>query len=317
MDELRIATLPDLEHTMFIGAFAGWNDAASAASWALKFLVHQWDAVQFAEIDPDGFYDFTEARPKIEIAEGAVERFTWPGTRFYYHRAPRDGLEPHGRDILLALGEEPQLRWRTFAHLVVDLCQRCRVEDFVLLGALVAEVPHTAPVRISGVSNRVDTLQHMAELKIDLATYEGPTGILSALQESGRKKGLHSTSLWGVAPYYVSATPNLPVAEALLQHLNELYGLGLRLHELTRAARRFTQRVSSLVAGDSDAANYVRELERRLDGAADNASALPPNARSASPFSIGGDATDLPSGEEAVQDVEAWLRRFRGQSSSD
>jgi hypothetical protein len=167
------------------------------------------------------------------------------------------------------------------------------------------------------VSNRVDTLQHMAELKIDLATYEGPTGILSALQESGRKKGLHSTSLWGVAPYYVSATPNLPVAEALLQHLNELYGLGLRLHELTRAARRFTQRVSSLVAGDSDAANYVRELERRLDGAADTAGAMPPNARSASPFSIGGDASDLPSGEEAVHDVEAWLRRFRGQSSSD
>jgi proteasome assembly chaperone (PAC2) family protein len=317
MDELRISTLPDLEHAMFIGAFAGWNDAASAASWALKFLVHQWDATQFAEIDPDAFYDFTETRPKVEIEHGAVERFTWPGTRFYYYRAPRDGQEARGRDILLALGEEPQLRWRTFSRLVVDLCQRCQVDDLVLLGALVAEVPHTVPVRVSGVTNRVDTLQHMAELKIDLATYEGPTGILSALQEAGRKKGLDSTSLWAVAPYYVSATPNLPVAEALLQNLNELYGLGLRLHELTRAARRFTQRVSSLVAADSDASNYVRELERRLDGAGDEPNTLPRTPRVGNGFSIGGDGPDLPSAEEAVQDVEAWLRRFRGQSTPE
>jgi proteasome assembly chaperone (PAC2) family protein len=317
MDELRISTLPDLEHAMFIGAFAGWNDAASAASWALKFLVHQWDASQFAEIDPDAFYDFTETRPKVEIARGAVERFTWPGTRFYYYRAPRDGLEPRGRDIVLALGEEPQLRWRAFARLVVDLCQRCHVDDLVLLGALVAEVPHTVPVRISGVANRVDILQQMVELRIDLANYEGPTGILSALQEVSRKKGLHSTSLWGVAPYYVSATPNLPVAEALLKNLNELYGLGLRLHELTRAARRFTQRVSSLVAADSDASDYVRELERRLDGAGDEPGTLPRTPRAANGFSIGGDASDLPSAEEAVQDVEAWLRRFRGQSAQE
>lgn len=313
MDELHISKLPELEHAVLVGAFAGWNDAASAASWAVKFLVNHWDATQFADIDPDNFYDFTETRPRVRVAGGSPRHLAWPSTRFYFYRAPRQEGVPAGRDIVLLLGEEPQLRWKAFGRVVMDLCERCHVEDVVLLGALVAEVPHTVPVQVAGVSTQASALRQMSRLDIELATYEGPTGIISVLQEASRKAGLNTSSLWGSAPYYVSATPNLPVAEALLRKVDSLYGFELRLHELARAARRFNQRVSSLVAEDAEVSAYVHELEERLGPpAADNG----PGARR---IVVPGDDEDepLPSPEEAIQDVEAWLRRFREQSGAD
>jgi proteasome assembly chaperone (PAC2) family protein len=311
MEDLQISKLPELEHAILIGAFSGWNDAASAASWAVKFLVNHWDAGQFAEIEPDGFYDFTETRPNVRIARGSQKQFSWPGTRFYSFRAPREGGQPIGRDVVLVLGEEPQLRWKAFSRAIVDLCRSCNVEDVVLLGALVGEVPHTARVQISGVATAPTVLRHMRRLDVELADYEGPTGILSALQETARKQSISTSSLWGMCPYYVSATPNLPVAEALLRKLDGLYGFGLQLHELTRAARRFNQRVSALVAEDGDVSAYVAELERR------HAGGETPSTRGPSVDISLEDQPGLPSPEEAVKEVEAWLREFREQSGAE
>lgn len=318
MDELRISNLPDLEHAILIGAFVGWNDAASAASWAVKFLVNHWDATECARVESDTFYDFTETRPKIRIAGGTMRQFTWPATRIYVHQAPRDEGRPLGRDVLLLLGEEPQLRWKAFSEVVLDLCRRGHVEDTVWLGALVAEVPHTLPVRINGVASTAQQVRQMREQGITPADYEGPTGILAALHDAFRKQHLATTSLWGTTPHYVSATPNLPVAEALLRRLEGLYHLDLRLSELGRAAQRFNQRVSTLVNQDKDVAAYVHDLEQRLGGTEVNAPWLSGQfPRPGAEGRRGGAQVDLPTPEEAIEDVEALLRSFREQGGTE
>lgn len=318
MDELRISNLPDLEHAILIGAFAGWNDAAGAASWAVKFLVNHWDATECARVEPDTFYDFTETRPKIRIASGTIRQFTWPATRIYVHQARREDGRPVGRDVLLLLGEEPQLRWKAFSEVLLDLCRRGHVEDTVWMGALVAEVPHTLPVRISGVATNAQQVRQLRDLGITPADYEGPTGILAALHDAFRKQHLATASLWGTAPHYVSATPNLPVAEALLRRLEELYHLNLRLGELGRAAQRFNQRVTALVNQDKDVSAYVHDLEQRLGGAGNDAPWLSGQfPRPGTEAPRGGAQVDLPTPEEAIEDVEALLRSFREQAGPD
>lgn len=315
---MQITETPDLENAVLIGAFNGWNDAASAASWAIKFLINQWDAKLFAEVEPELFYDFTESRPHVRISNGAVRRLSWPANRFYAHRAPRTEEGPTHRDIVLLLGDEPQMRWKTFAQEVLDVCRQCQVEEIVLLGALVAEVPHTAPVQVSGTATEQAMLRLMDSMGVERASYEGTTGMLTVLQDIARKEGFPAASLWGTAPHYVSATPNLPVSEALLEHLNNLYSFDLRLNDLSRAARRFTARVSSLVADDPEVSAYVRELERRAGTETEE-------VESSGPL-LAGDASgihniplegELPSPEEAIQDVEEWLRQFRGDGGQD
>lgn len=318
MEYVRLSATPHLERAVLIGAFGGWNDAASAATWALKFLVHQWDAQQFADIDPEQFFDFTSSRPQARINGGSLRRLTWPANRFYAHRAERDAeAQPAGpRDIILLLGEEPHLQWKTFSKQIVSLCRECNVDEMVLLGSLAAEVPHTAPVPVSGVTSQPSLLKRLVPSGIQRASYNGATGILAVLHDAARKEGIPVTSLWGASPRYVSATPNLPVSEALLQKMDTLYGFGLHLLDLSRAAQRFNNRVSSLVADDPEVSAYVRDLEQR-NGVTPPTLDLPPEPFDASGVHQISRDVALPSPEQAVESVEELLRHIRGESNGE
>lgn len=342
MEHAHVSRPQHLTRPILIGAFAGWNDAASAATWAIKFLIHQWDAEPFAEIDPDVFYDFTESRPTTRISGGAVRRFTWPSNRFFVHRgaragdaeqaggashaaSPRDGA-PEPRDVVLFLGEEPHLRWKTFAREMAQLCRQLGVDEMVLLGVFSAETPHTAPVQVTGATSRAATLRRMDLFDVERVSYSGPTGIVTAVQDVARREGIATTSLWAGAPHYVAAAPNLPVAEALLRRMDQIYDLNLSLKDLGRAARRFTSRVSSLVAADPDVTAYVHTLEQRLSGGhkPDAASDEEASDSAESPFSpdLSGIHNiprngELPSPEEAIFDIEAFLRDTRKHLGSD
>jgi len=314
MEHVQLNEVPALEKALLIGAFAGWNDAASAATWAVKFLINNWEASLFGEIEPEEFYDFTESRPQTRIAEGATRRLSWPANRFYVHRAKRGEAGGDRRDVVLFLGEEPQLRWKTYAREVLDVCKQCHVEEVMLLGSLVAEVAHTAPVQVMGTSGEPDMLTQLDTLHVERASYEGTTGILSVLQDMARKEGLATASLWGTAPHYVSATPNLPVSEALLERLDGVYGFGLRLNDLARAARRFTQRVTSLVDDDPEVSAYVHDLERREHDNPQAGTAFAGDASGVHRIPADG---ELPSPEQAIEDVEQWLRQFRTDGETD
>jgi proteasome assembly chaperone (PAC2) family protein len=320
MEHVRVSELPATERATLIAAFNGWNDAADAATWAIKFLVNQWGANSFAEIDGEEFFDFTQTRPTIRVNRGTLRRVSWPANRFYIAQtkiqAEADSTEtnqstqPAG-DVILLLGDEPQLRWRTFAREVLDVARLCHVEDIIILGALVAEVPHTAPVQISGAATTEEYLKRMEQCGVERTKYSGPSGIVAVLQDMARTQAIPTLSLWGAAPHYVSATPNLPVSEALLRKLDLFKGFQLQLKELSRAAQRFTQRVSSLVAEDPTASAYVHDLEaRETSPEQPDEPVIPFDASGIHKIPRDG---ELPTGEQAIEGAEQWLRRIRDE----
>src|SRR5919205_1440936 len=113
-DELRLAHRPDLERPVMVAAFRGWNDGGHGASLAGGYLARAWSAEKFAEIEPEGFFDFQSTRPHVSLVEGMTRRIDWPENAFFH--APIPGLE---RDAVLLLGIEPNLRWRTFSRMIV------------------------------------------------------------------------------------------------------------------------------------------------------------------------------------------------------
>ena len=99
-----------------IVAFAGWNDAAESATTAVKFLIDKWKPTKFAEIDSEDFFVFTEARPTVKLVDGLQRTVVWPTNQFYAYPS----LE-HTRDVILFLGVEPQLKWKTLRQTALDV----------------------------------------------------------------------------------------------------------------------------------------------------------------------------------------------------
>ncbi|RMF92069.1 MAG: PAC2 family protein, partial [Nitrospinota bacterium] len=208
MSVLTIDPVPELRQPILILAFAGWNDAGGAATTAAKFLSKHLDARKFASIDPEEFYDFTEQRPMIRLKDTVHREIIWPENDFYYTQLPE-----LPQDIIIGIGVEPHLKWRTYVQAIFELIQTCHVSMVATLGALLAEVVHSRPVRVTG-STTDPTLKR--RLRLSSSRYEGPTGIVGVLHDACRRHGLPAVSLWANIPHYISSPSNPKGALALV-----------------------------------------------------------------------------------------------------
>jgi predicted ATP-grasp superfamily ATP-dependent carboligase len=256
-DELRMASRPKLRRPLLVAAFRGWNDGAQGASLAGGYLAKTWSAARFAEIDPETFFDFQATRPQVSLVDGVTRRIEWPDNGFYHAR-----LVAADRDVVLLLGIEPNVRWRTFTDLIVSLATELGVELVVSLGALLADVPHTRPSPVSGSATDPKLVE---ELGLQLSRYEGPTGIVGVLHDACRRAGIPSVSLWAAVPHYVSLAPSPRAALALCERLATLLSIDVDTSELAEAADAYERQVTEAVATDEETSAYVEELERRSE----------------------------------------------------
>jgi len=289
-DELRIASKPTLREPVLITAFRGWNDGGQGASLAGGYLAKTWAAARFAEIEPEGFYDFQATRPHVTLVEGQTRKIDWPENAFYHAHIP--GLQ---KDAVLLLGIEPNVRWRTFTGLVTGLAKDLGVDLVVTLGSLLADVPHTRPSPVTGGATDPDLIE---QLGLQRSRYEGPTGIVGVLHDACSRAGLPSVSLWAAVPHYVSLAPSPRAALALCQRLGEILGADVDTAELDEAAERYSEQVSEAVAADEETAAYVAELEQRAE--------------------MIDEEENLPSGESLAAELTRFLReRERGNGGPD
>jgi proteasome assembly chaperone (PAC2) family protein len=257
MSELRMVGRPELRRPVLVAAFRGWNDGGQGATLAAGYLARLWQAERFADIDPEEFVDFQSNRPLVSLDEGLTRRIEWPENAFYHAR-----IAGTDRDVVLLLGVEPSLRWRTFCKLVVDLARDLDVELLVTLGSLLADVPHTRAAPVTGAASDPELV---ASLGLQHSRYEGPTGIVGVLQDACRREGLPAASLWAAVPHYVSLAPSPRAARALCDRLAQLLGVPIDTRELAEAEESYAEQVSEAVSSDEETAAYVAELERRTD----------------------------------------------------
>jgi proteasome assembly chaperone (PAC2) family protein len=264
-------------------AFKGWNDAADAASSALAFVSGALEAKRFATIDPEDFYDFQATRPQIKLIEGRTREIVWPAVELYEARVPRAP-----RDLVLLVGSEPSFRWRSFCQLIVELAEALGTQLVVTLGALLADVPHTRPVSITGLASDPALVQRLG---MNSSSYEGPTGIVGVLHTACQRAGLPSASLWAAVPHYIAAAPNPKAALALVRKLEGLVGVAVDASGLESAAADYERQVNLAVQSDPDIQSFVERLEQ----------------------AAGIESTDepgsLPSGDTIARDLQRFLRQ--------
>jgi hypothetical protein len=273
--------LPILRAPVAVAAFEGWNDAADASTAAVEHLEQVWSAKTVAELDPEEFYDFQVNRPTVTQAEGEDRRIEWPTTRFAVASPP--GAQS---DVVLIRGIEPSTRWRTFCQDVLEHCHSLEVTRVVLLGALLADVPYTRALPISGSATVAADIERFA---LTPTRYEGPTGIVGVLQDACRRAEVPAVSFWVHVPHYANNPPCPKATLALLHRVEEVLDIPVPMTDLAEESGEWESRLRTAAEQDAELAEYVRELEERA----------------------GDDLTPL-SGDEIAQQFERYLRRRGG-----
>src|SRR5688572_1789473 len=288
MAPLTIHFMPrTLRRPILIAAFSGWNDAAEAATTAARYLATTFQAEKFAEIDPEEFYHFGLSRPYVRFKnESETEReIVWPATEFSIAQA---AALP--RDLVVGVAIEPHLKWKTYCNAVIDLARRCEATLVLTLGALLAEVPHTRPVRLVGGASDPELA---ARLGLKPTRYEGPTGIVGVLNTMCREQGLATASLWANVPHYISGIENPKASLALVKRVLALINASADLTDLDDAVRQFDQNLTEIVAQNEKIAGYITKLESR-DAEEQSESAV---------------ESDLPPSAELLAEIEQFLRQ--------
>jgi len=240
-----------------IVAFTGWNDAGESASHLISHLLENWESSVVAEFDPEDFYDFQVNRPAIRLDETGSREIIWPSTKiFHVQSVERD------REILLVLGAEPSMRWKSFASELLDVADDYEVDFVVMLGGLLADVPHSRPIGISATASSPALAN---QLGVDPSNYEGITGILGVLGDEARRREINAVSFWAAVPHYVSTTPSPKATLALLEALEEYLELALPHGDLGQKAAAWETTVDRMASEDSEVGDYVKELERSKD----------------------------------------------------
>jgi proteasome assembly chaperone (PAC2) family protein len=289
MNPVEFLERPELQEPAIICAFKGWNDGGEAASVAARYLREHWEARVFAHLDPDEFYDFQVTRPTVRLDRGVSRIIDWPRGEFAH-------ASIEGRDVMMFTAAEPNMRWRTFAGVLVETAKEMGSGLLVTLGAFLTDVPHTRPSPVVGSAVDEETA---SRLRLGQSQYEGPTGIVGVLHDASNRSGLPSVSLWAAVPHYLPSSPNPKAALALVRSVCELLSLPIATGPLERATSAWEEGVRRLVEESEELSEYVNRLEAAAD------QTFEPRPLSDEP---------VPSGDAIAAELERFLREQGGEA---
>jgi proteasome assembly chaperone (PAC2) family protein len=299
MDYVEFHREPPANLTTMVVAFGGWIDAGDAATGTIRHMVRYLSAPRLASIDPETFFVLTQTRPTVRRGGDGNRIIRWPRGEFFTWQPPDERA-----GLLLFRGMEPNLMWQTYTKALLDVAEQCGVKRIVSLGALLAALPHTRPPRVTGYSTDPDWQTRLSDWGIlRRPTYEGPTGIATALLDAATRRGIPYLSFMGQSPHYLQASANPAVRRELLTYITRLLDIELEISRLDEAVKAFCTQCDQVVAQDSATHAYVRQLEQAYDETLDD---------EPDPLS-----DDDVSSETLMQELEDFLREERGREDEN
>ncbi len=282
--QLEIENLSPLRSPVMLIALTGLFDISGVATTALDRFAPADTAITIGEIDPDPFYDFTQERPQVEFDEGEVRQLRWPENQFDVVRCPG------GRDLVVLVGVEPHLAWRTYSACITEAAQRLGCEAVVTVGSAAEAVPHTRTPLVTGSTTDPDLARRLG---IGQPTYQGVTGVIGVIQSDLADAGIPSVSLRVGVPHYLMNAEHPQAIAALQTHLSHVLNVPVPDDEgeLAEEVTRWRSLHDEVVEGDVQLQFYTRMLEQDHDRRAEAA---------------------IPSADDLGAEFEQFLRDHRG-----
>lgn len=298
---VEIYAIPELRKPILLIAFSGWSDAGEVSTGVINHLIAQFSSAQqstmttldslplIAKIDSDDYYDYQVNRPTVHLDSSAIRSLQWPSAEIFAAKNPQGE-----RDFILLRGVEPSMRWQNFAAEILDFAEDCDVSLIISLGSMLADIPHSRPIPVSGTGAHPKIAERLG---IEVSRYEGPTGIMAIIQDCAVAREIDAVAIWAATPHYAHGSPSPKAMLALINGLEDFLEDALPVGSLPEESSLWENSITQLINEDSDLSEYVKALELARD-------------------SSEGDQT----GEELAREVERFLRRENardGESKSD
>lgn len=293
--ELEPLDAQNLRRPLGIIGFGGWIDAGFAATGAVRYLIDHMSAHLIAELDPEPFYSFTDTRPRVSHPSPGRREPVWPKVEWYTVQMP----EESARDLVLFTAPEPNLRWRGFTSVVLDVFQRLGTDTLVSFGAVLAPVHHRATPPLRGYATTENLRSMLRRRQITSGRYEGPTGITTVMLAAARERGMPAFSLSTSSPSYLTDMPNPRASAALLRMAGEISTVQFPLRDLEAETMVVSERIDQFLAERPE----LKEAVDRLPYTAE--------PESSSEYEVSEPPAELPSSAAVLQDLEDFLRNLR------
>jgi proteasome assembly chaperone (PAC2) family protein len=248
---------PKLRNPIFLATFEGWNDAGEAGSDSTNWIIDEYGGQLIAEISGEEYMDYQQIRPNVIVNDVGIREVIWPSNQVLLVTPPEAD-----RDIIILKAFEPNYRWKTFCLDVIKVIRELKCKETYTFGSLLAEVPHTRPIRLTGIATQRERLNALEVLP---SNYQGPTGIIGILHAQFQEHGLSSTSLWAAVPHYVTQSPQPGAICELLNTFGALIGFDFDTSIFALQTQKWVNDVTLAIEEDDEAAGYVADLEERYD----------------------------------------------------
>jgi predicted ATP-grasp superfamily ATP-dependent carboligase len=267
--------------SILVVAFAGYFDAASAATGAVDHLIEFTDATRLAAIDGDPFFDAQQVRPHVVLEDGVTRTIVWPENAVH-----ANDESDAGRELVLLSGIEPHYHWRRFTGLLVEVAEHTGAQVVVTLGAMPSQIPHSRMPLVHASSANPELAQRFG---LHRPRYQGITGIVGSLQAELDARDYPAISMQVGVPYYAAGAQNWKASAALLRNLEHVTGIPTGHGLLQERVAEWEQLVDEAVAENPEASGYLPQLEAEYDRQA---------------------AEQLPSSEDLAAEFERYLREL-------
>jgi hypothetical protein len=254
--------LPIFAQRTLVVAFEGWNDAAEAATQAVKIIADEMQAEPVQSIDPEEYCEFHYARPQVYFDESGDRQIRWPATELLVPSAAAASDRPELANLFILLGIEPSLRWRAFVAEVLEIIEDRDIQAVLFVGAMIADVPHTRPINVLSMSQHEDV---RAQLDLEKSDYEGPVGILTVISQALEEQNLPTASLWAQVPAYVHQSPSPKVTLALLSEIERVLKIETNHGTLADDAFAWERGIDEIAEADDEMSGYIEQLEKTRD----------------------------------------------------
>ena len=267
--------------SILVVAFAGYFDAASAATGAVDHLIEFTDATRLASIDGDPFFDAQQVRPHVVLEDGVTRTIVWPENAVH-----ANDESDAGRELVLLSGIEPHYRWRRFTGLLIEVAEHTEAQVVITLGAMPSQIPHSRMPLVHASSANPELAQRFG---LHRPRYQGITGIVGSLQAELDARSYPAISMQVGVPYYAAGAQNWKASAALLRNLEHVTGIPTGHGLLQERVAEWEQLVDEAVAENPEASGYLPQLEAEYDRQA---------------------AEQLPSSEDLAAEFERYLREL-------